>query len=195
MHEIEPYHRWLDHYDSARDERSPFHGRTYDQFYFTQKIYNYLIHPLWDYFGAPTLYMKILFVDYDLKFAIFEMLGEWNDCLHNDVMFLKRDVADELHRYNIDKFIIIGENVLNYHGGDDDYYEEWWDDIKDYGGWITLLNILPHVEDEMHETRLDQYVNFGEPFNDVNWRALSPKNLLRKVEELMRRQTKRIADF
>lgn len=194
MHEIEPYHRWRHLYDSSRDERSPFFGRQYDQFYFTQKIYNYYIHPQWDGFGTSTLYMKILFVDYDLKFAVFEMLGEWNDCLHNDVMFLKRDVVDELTRYNIDKFIIIGENVLNFHVGDDDYYEEWWDDIKDYGGWMAMLNVLPHVEDEMAEGHLDRYINFGETFNDINWRSLSPKHLLRRVESLLSLQTKRLPE-
>lgn len=192
MHEIEPYHRWRHHYNSEIDERSPFFGRQYDQFYFTHKIYNYYIHPQWDAFGSSTLYMKILYVDYETKFAIFEMLGEWNDCLHNDVMFLKRDVVDEMTHYNIDKFIIIAENVLNFHTGDDDYYEEWWDDIKDYGGWITMLNVLQHVEEEMQDGRLDRYVNFGEPFNDVNWRGLSPKNLYRKVEELMRMSTRRL---
>lgn len=195
MHEIEPYHRWQHQYNSAQDERSPFYGRIYDQFYYTQKIYNYFIHPQWDEFGSQTLYMKILFVDYELKFAIFEMLGEWNDCLHNDVMFLKRDVVDEMTRYNIDKFIIIGENVLNFHAGDDDYYAEWWDDIKDYGGWMVMLNTLPHVADEMKEAGLDQFINFGEPLNDVNWRALSPRHLLRRIEELMQVRTKRVSGF
>ena len=161
-------------------------------FYFTQKIYNYLIHPQWDNFGTSTLYMKILYVDYDSKFAVFEMLGEWNDCLHNDVMFLKRDVVDEITRYDVDKFIIISENVLNFHAGDDDYYEEWWDDIKDYGGWVTMLNVQPQVEDEMKDGKLDRYVNFGEPFNEVNWRGLSPKNLLWKVEELMKSKIRRL---
>ena len=193
MHEIEPYYQWLHYYEAARDERSPFFGREYDQFHFTQKIYNYLIHPQWDGFGSATLYMKILYVDYDLKFAVFEMLGEWNDCLHNDVMFLKRDVVDEITPHGIDKFILLTENVLNFHSGDDDYYAEWWDDIKDRGGWLTMLNTLPHVEDEMREGRLDQYVNFGGPFNEVNWRGLSPKNLLRKVEDLMKSQVRRIA--
>ncbi len=40
------------------------------------------------------------------------------------------------------KFILIGENVLNYYSSDDCYYEEWWEDIRDEGGWIVLLNLL-----------------------------------------------------
>ncbi|HFA47785.1 MAG TPA: hypothetical protein ENJ95_02060 [Bacteroidetes bacterium] len=185
MHNIEPYHRWRDQYISAEDELSPFFGRSYDEFYYTQKIYNYFIHPQWDNFGSATLYMKVLFVDYKKGFAVFEMFGEWNDCLHNDVMFLKRDVVDEMLPEGINKFIIIGENVLNFHASDDCYYEEWYDDVKEDGGWVCLLNLLPHVEEEMKDARLDFFLNFGHQFNDVNWRAFLPKNLLKKVEGLM----------
>lgn len=185
MHEIEPYHRWRDSYIAAEDERSPFYGRTYDQFFFTQKIYNYLIHPQWDNLGSSTLYMKILFVDYEKGYAVFEMFGEWNDCLHNDVMFLKREVVDEVLPEGINKFILISENVLNFHASDDCYYEEWYEDVNEDAGWVCLLNVLPHVEEEMKEARLDHYINFGHQYNNVNWRGLSPKNLLMKVEELM----------
>ena len=41
-------------------------------------------------------------------------------------MFLKRNIIDELVGEGIDKFIMIGENVLNYHASDDSYYEEWF---------------------------------------------------------------------
>jgi len=105
MHEIEPYYNWRDRYIASEDERSPFYGRIYNEFVFTQKIYNYFIHPQWDEFGSQTLYLKILFADYDLGFAIIEMLGEWNDCLQNDVMYLKRDVVDELAKQGINKYI------------------------------------------------------------------------------------------
>lgn len=190
MHDIEPYFRWRDDYDASLDKKSPFYGRTYDEFYFTQKVYNYFIHPQWDSFGSATLYMKILFADYDEGFAIFELIGEWNDCLYNDIMYLKRDVADELIQHGIHKFIIIGENVLNFHASDDSYYEEWYDDVKDEGGWICLLNLLRHVEEEMDDARLQYYVHFGDRFNELNWRSLSPKGLHDKVENLL---TKRLA--
>ena len=185
MHDIEPYHRWLDKYESTKDEKSPFFGRVYDEFAFTQKIYNYYIHPLWDNFGSATLYMKILFADYEKGYAIFEMLGEWNDCLHNDIMFLKRDVTDELIYQGINKFILIAENVLNFHASDDCYYEEWYDDLKENGGWIALLNLHPHVEEEMKEINLNNYVNYGGPLNEINWRSYTPKNLLMQVENLL----------
>ncbi len=185
MHDIAPFHRWQDDYDSAGDKNSPFYRRTYDEFGYSLKVYNHFIHPQWDEFGSLTLYLKILFADYEEGFAIIEMIGEWNDCLYNDVMFLKREVADELMRHGIRKFIIIAENVLNFHASDDCYYEEWYEDVKDEDGWICLLNLFPHVEEEMNDARLGYYLNFGRRLNEVNWRALSPKNLLIKVEDLM----------
>ncbi len=185
MQDIAPYHRWQDDYDAASDKNSPFYGRAYDEFNYTQKIYNHFIHPQWDDFGSQTLYLKILFADYEEGFAIFELIGEWNDCLYNDIMFLKRDVADVLMKHGIHKFVIIAENVLNYHASDDCYYEEWYEDVKDDDGWVCLLNLFPHVEEEMNDARLGYYLNFGNRLNEVNWRVLTPKGLVQKVEDLM----------
>src|SRR5210317_1895960 len=97
MHDIEPFYRWQDEYDSSKDERSPFFGKEYSEFYYTEKIYNYFIHPQWDYFGAPTLYLKILMADYEEGFAIIEFIGEWNDCVTNDIMFLKTRIISHLY--------------------------------------------------------------------------------------------------
>ena len=185
MHDIEPHYRWRDRYIAAEDERSPFYGRTYDEFRFTQKIYNYFIHPQWDYFGSNTLYMKILFVDYEEAYALIELIGEWNDCLTNDVMYLKRQVVDILFENGIRKFAIFCDNVLNFHGSDDSYYEEWYDDIKEDQGWICFLNTLEHVEEEMQETKLQYYVSFGRNFNDINWRPHNPKTAFKLVEALI----------
>jgi len=81
MHDIEPYYKWREYYVASEDERSPFFGRTYDEFKFTKKIYNYFIHPQWDYIGSPTLYIKILYVDYTLGYTLIELIGEWNDAV------------------------------------------------------------------------------------------------------------------
>lgn len=90
MHDIEPWWGWRDEYVAEKDSRSPFYGRTYDEFTFTNKVYNYFIHPQWDFFGSETLYGKILYVDYTRHYALIELIGEWNDCITNDIMFLKR---------------------------------------------------------------------------------------------------------
>lgn len=186
MQEIEPYYNWREFYSSEEDELSPFYGREYSEFEFTNTIYNYFIHPQWDEFGSATLYMKIIYADYEAGVAIMEFIGEWNDCLYNDIMFLKRDVIDELTHNGINKFILIGENVLNFHGGEDDYYEEWFDDIDD--GWIAAINFREHVEDEMIRAHVDRYMLIGAPFNQLNWRKYKPQALALLVETVMQKR-------
>ena len=190
MHDIEPYYKWRDRYIASEDNNSPFHGRQYDEFVFRKKVYNYFIHPQWDEFGSSTLYMKILFVDYDEHFAIIELIGEWNDTLNNDVMFLKREIIDDLARFDIKKYVLICENVMNFHGSDNCYYEEWYDDIKESSGWMCFLNLHQHVEEEMFNTHIHHYANFGGDLNDVNWRRCKPPQLVTLVEEIMNNATK-----
>ena len=190
MHDIEPHYHWRDHYIASEDAQSPFFGRQYNEFQFTQKVYNYFIHPQWDSFGSTTLYTKLLFADYDEGFAILEMIGEWNDTLHNDVEPLKREVVDLLLKEGISKYLVICENVLNFHGSDDCYYEEWYDDVLEQDGWITFLNLLPHVEEEMVATQIHHFVHFGKAFNDVNWRPQKPKLLVKAIEAMIHGQTR-----
>lgn len=185
MHDIEPFYMWRDYYIASEDEKSPFFGREYSEFEFSNAIYNYVIHPQWDEMGSSTLYTKILYADYDLRFAVIELIGEWNDCVTNDIMYLKRNVIDPLQKEGINQFVIICENVLNFHGDEDYYYEEWWDDIIEDDGWIVLLNLLFHVEKEMYNTRLDSYMHFGEEFNDFNWRQLLPQILHYKIKLML----------
>lgn len=185
MHDIEPYFRWRDKYEATKDSKSPFAGRQYSEFQFSQKIYNYYIHPQWDNFGSPTLYIKILYVDYNRGFATLEFIGEWNDAVTNDIMFLKREIVDEMTKHGIYKYILLCDNVLNFHGEDDDYYEEWWDDVKEDEGWIVMLNLLEHVEQEVKDTRIHQYVNFGGIFNEVAWQGFKPKLLFGLVEKMI----------
>ena len=71
------------------------------------------------------------------------MIGEWNDCLYNDIMTFKRNIIEHLMNEGINKFILIGESVLNFHESDDCYYEEWFDEIDD--GWIVAMNFQEHV--------------------------------------------------
>lgn len=192
MHDIEPYYKWRDYYVAAEDERSPFYGRQYDEFYFTNAVYNYVIHPQWDDFGSSTLYSKVLYTSYEKQFAIIELIGEWNDCIANDIMFLKSNLIDAMQEHGINKFILICENVLNFHSSDDCYYEEWFHDISDEGGWVCLLNLLDHVENEMKREQLDNYIHFGMDYNGFNWRALTPSNVLKKIESYMFNEERRL---
>jgi len=192
MHDIEPFFNWRSYYSAEEDERSPFFGKVYDEFMFTNKIYNYFIHPQWDSIGSHTLYAKLLFTDYDEGYAIIELIGEWNDCLNNDVMFLKRYFADRLIDNKISKFILLCDNVLNFHGSDNCYYEEWWDDIKDEDGWICFVNTLDHVLDEIESSQIHHYCECGEEFQELNWRKRHPKYTFAEISEIRMQKTKQL---
>ena len=183
MHNIEPYYNWLDFYNSEEDELNPFYGIQHSEFEYTNTIYNYYIHPQWEDFGSNSLYLKILFVEYTKQFAIIELIGEWNDCIHNDIMYLKREVIDPLLANKIVKFVLIGENVINFHLSDDCYYEEWYDEIKDDGGWIAAINFRDFVQEEMCKAKIHNYVLFNQPYEEINWRAQKPFTFHKLVEE------------
>jgi hypothetical protein len=170
-------------YIASEDRKSPFYGREYSEFEFSNCIYNYYIHPQWDFIGSSTLYLKLLFSDYDRQFCVIELLGEWNDAVHNDIMYLKRNIIEHLSSNNINKFILIGENILNCHASDDDYYQEWFDDSED--GWIAAINFREHVIREFENANIDYYIAFGGHLNDLNWRTYTPNQLFERIDKLM----------
>ena len=186
MQDIEPFFKWRDFYRAEDDHLSPFYEREYSEFEFSNRIYNYLIHPQWDDFGSSTLYLKILYADYQAGYAIIELLGEWNDAINNDIMLLKREVAEVLIENGINKFILIGENVLNFHSSDDCYYEEWFQEVED--GWIVALNFQEHVLGEFSNHNLDYYLNFGGELNAMTWRKFTPAQMFAKVQDTIRKR-------
>jgi len=185
MHLIEPFYNWRHIYVSEEDKRSPFFGREYSEFEFSQTVYNYYIHPQWDDFGSRTLYLKIIYVDYELHFAIIEMLGEWNDAIENDIMELKRELIDKLAMEKINKFILITENVLNFHSGDKDYYQEWYEEVSEENGWIVALNMSEATQYDFKRRKLNYYIELMEI---IEWRTYRPYHLFKKIDdELMKR--------
>jgi len=186
MHTLEPYYNWRHLYIASEDYRSPFSGYQNSETHFTDHIYDHLIHPQWDNFGSETLFVKVLFADYETGFAVLEFMGEWNDLLGNDIMFLKRDIIDVMIGEGITKYILIFENVLNFHADLTDYYEEWIDDLDD--GWVAALNLREHVLDEMSTYGIDQYLVLGGRLNDIAWRTKKPKQIFNQIEELVARR-------
>ncbi len=186
MHTIEPYYNWRGIYIASEDPQSPFYEREYSEFEFTDAIYNYCIHPQWDSIESPTLFIKILYCDYDDGVGIIELFGEWNDVLENDIMLLKRDFIDELNYHGINKYILIGENVLNFHNSDDSYYEEWFDDNGD--GWIVLLNFRNHVLAEFKRAGLDYYFVSGGELDEFDWRKFSPGQVFGNVSKVINKR-------
>ena len=181
MHTLEPYFNWRNLYVASEDKRSPFYGKEYSELRYTEQIYNHLIHPQWDNIGSTTLFAKILFTDYDDGYCIIEFIGEWNDCLYNDIMILKRQIIEPLIFEGVNKFILIIENVLNFHSSDDCYYEEWIDEIEN--GWVCMLNARKHIIDEMSKVGIDHFFAIGGNLEDISWRTNRPIQLLQKIEK------------
>jgi len=186
MHFIEPFYNWRGYYIASEDPQSPFFNREYSEFEFTDTVYNFYIHPQWDNFGSSTLFIKILYVEYDHGYAIIELIGEWNDAIENDIMVLKRDVIEPIMNCGINKFILIGENVLNFHYSDDCYYEEWFDEVED--GWIACVNFHDHVIREFASIKIDHYFLFGGELEEIEWRTYSPFHFYQKIEDLVNKR-------
>lgn len=182
MHAIEPFYNWRHIYIAEEDPKSPFFGRVYSEFEFSNTVYNYYIHPQWDEFGSRTLYLKIIYADYELGYAIIEMIGEWNDAIENDIMTLKRDVIDVMINNGINKFILITENVLNFHSGDKEYYQEWFEESKDNDGWVIALNMSEAARYDFQRKKLDRYI---ELLDLPEWRVYKPYHLFTKINNVM----------
>jgi hypothetical protein len=180
MHDIEPYSNWRHIYTAEEDERSPFFQKVYNEFEYTEVVYNYYIHPQWDYFGSPTLYIKLLMVDYELEYAVIEMMGEWNDAIGNDIKMFKDEILDFLYDQGIKKFILIAENVLNFHSSDDAYYEYLNEQLYDDGGWWLLLNLPETAQHDFLKTKIDRYL---EQYQLPNWRIYKPIHLYRLLSD------------
>ena len=186
MHEIEPYARWLKYYDSSDDEVSPFYGKQYNYDLYTESVYNYYIDPAWDYFGSDTLYLKILFADYEKGTIIIEFIGEWNDAINNDIMHLKRNIIEQFSMNGINKFLLIGENVFNFHGSDDCYYEEWFEEVEN--GWIVAIGFRDFILEEWKKYNVDYYINFGGNLEINNWRTFVPIKLMEMIDSIIVRR-------
>ena len=180
MHDVEPYFQWRHLYIADEDPKSIFFGQTYSEFEFSQTVYNYYIHPQWDVIGSKTLYLKILFVDYETKFAIIELMGEWNDAIENDIMQLKRELLDSMMEEGIIKFILIGEHVYNFHNGDRDYYEEWYEELSEEEGWAVLVNLHPAAQYDFLQKKLNRYIELMEI---TAWRTYKPEDFFKLIDD------------
>lgn len=130
--------------------------------------------------------MKILYANYLEGYVVIEFIGEWNDAVNNDIMWLRREVTDLLMSEGIDKFILIGENVLNFHSDDNSYYEDWFGEMEE--GWIAMINFRDHVLQEFSSVQADYYLNYGGELDEMVWRSLSPALLFEKVSGILQRR-------
>jgi hypothetical protein len=107
------------------------------------------------------------------------MIGEWNDAIENDIMTLKRDVVDQMIAHGIYKYILIGENVMNFHSSDDCYYEEWYEDVSEEGGWVVMLSLAQQSNYDFIRAGIDRYIQL---IDFPDWRPYTPINLFTKID-------------
>ena len=76
MHDLKPHPGWESRYRATNDPRSHFYmdqGAPEREGY--HRMYDFVIHQEWDSIGCETLYVKLLFADYDQGYAVVELLG------------------------------------------------------------------------------------------------------------------------
>jgi hypothetical protein len=101
-------------------------------------------------------------------------------------MHFKRNIVDHFNDLGIDKYILIGENILNFHGSDDSYYEEWFQNMEE--GWICGINFRDFVIEEMSQYNIDSYLIFGGELDEFNWRTMTPRQLFEKINLIVSRR-------
>lgn len=105
------------------------------------------------------------------------MIGEWNDAIENDIMELKREVLEKFMYEGIYKFILVGENVLNFHSDGKDYYEELFEEVTDENGWVVCLNMPEQTQYDFKHAHLNRYI---ELIHLDNWRTYKPFHLYKR---------------
>ncbi|MEO6819225.1 MAG: hypothetical protein ABI266_05565, partial [Ginsengibacter sp.] len=71
------------------------------------------------------------------------------------------------------------------HSSDDSYYEEWYEDVKENGGWIVFMNMPEATQHDFINSRLNNYV---ELINFVQWRTMKPELLFNQIDNLLLRR-------
>jgi MFS superfamily sulfate permease-like transporter len=94
-------------------------------------------------------------------------------------MTLKRDVLEKFMQEGIYKFILIAENVLNFHSSDREYYEELYDELTEENGWAVCLNMPEQTQYDFRKAKLNRYVELQEL---DNWRVYKPFHLFKKID-------------
>ena len=100
-------------------------------------------------------------------------------------MTLRREITDNLYKAGITKFILVAENVLNFHSSDDSYYEEWKEQLQDDNGWVVIVDMPEQSKYDFKKARLTNYIELMEL---PQWRTLKPEFVFQLIDnEMIRR--------
>lgn len=184
LRDIEPFYGWLNLYSHETDIYSPFHEVEHNLFYYDRSINHIPAHPLWDHIGSESLLVKILFANYEQKYAIIELFGEWNDLFDNDFKLLAENCLTYLLDQQINKFILVCENVFNIYPDGDDYYQALEEELED--GWICTLRLRERVKQEMKDYGIDSYFYWNQDLDNLSWRTMKPIQIFQFIDKRMK---------
>lgn len=185
LRDIEPFYGWQHLYQTEKDTLSPFYEVTHSEFYYDRFVNGIPMHPQWEDFGSESLLCKIIYANYKVGFAIIELVGEWNDLFENDYKLFAENCLTYLVDNGIDKIVLICENVFHIYLQDDDYYDAMQEEMGEEG-WICLLKPREEVVEEMTQYHILDYFFWSQILDEVNWRALNPLEILKRIEGRMR---------
>jgi MFS superfamily sulfate permease-like transporter len=100
-------------------------------------------------------------------------------------MVFRREIIDPLFAEGITRFIIIAENVLNFHSSERDYYEEWFENVTDENGWIVCLNMPEATQHDFRKMKLNYYVELREMHD---WRRYQPEALFKLIDNELKKR-------
>jgi hypothetical protein len=78
------------------------------------------------------------------------------------------------------KFILIGENVFNFHNGDRDYYEELYEELSDENGWAVMINLHQASQHDFLLKKLNRYIELME---FEKWRTYKPEDFFLLIDK------------
>jgi len=88
-------------------------------------------------------------------------------------------VLDKFMEEGIFKFILVAENVLNFHSDGKEYYEELSEDVTEKNGWVVCLNMPEQTQYDFNRAHLERFVELMEL---DNWRTYKPYHLFKKID-------------
>jgi hypothetical protein len=102
-------------------------------------------------------------------------------------MIFRREVIDPLFDMGICKFILVAENVLNFHSSDKEYYEEWYENVTDENGWIVCLNMPESSQYDFKKLKLNYLIEFR---NMPDWRRYQPDGVFTIIDTELKKRIK-----
>ena len=94
---------------------------------------------------------------------------------------MEENVFTYLLDYQVNKIILICENVFHIYLDSDDYYQELQEELED--GWVCAIRTREEVYREMDHYGIDRFIYRNANFDQLQWRKLNPWELFQLVDE------------